>query len=211
MLKTETPKVKNFLKSVLNKTDISVERQSLLKKISARIVVEVSMNDSVNLNFICTHNSRRSQIAQTWGFYMAHHFKLPIYSFSGGTEVTAFHRNSVKTLKDVGFKFHVIEFSHQNPIYEVFEEGIYKKFKAFSKTFDDTTNNRPYIAITTCDHADENCPFIPDAIQRFHLPYKDPKYSDGTLEQDMAYMGTNKQIASELYFLFSEVKKQLDR
>ena len=69
-------------------------------------------------------------------FFASHYFDLNISSFSGGTEVTAFHRNTVKTLKDVGFSFDVEEFSHQNPVYQVSFSGTKKYILGFSKTFD---------------------------------------------------------------------------
>jgi arsenate reductase len=68
-------------------------------------------------------------------------------------------------------------------------------------------NVEPFIAVTTCNNADKNCPFIPTASHRFHLPFVDPKHSDGTDEQEETYLQTNKQIAGEVYFIFSEVKK----
>ena len=80
----------------------------------------------------------------------------------------------------------------------------------FSKTYDDSNNAYPYIAITTCDSADQNCPFIPDAIERFHLPYVDPKTSDNTENQNEKYLETSKQIAGELFFIFKEVAENLD-
>ena len=63
--------------------------------------------------------------------------------------------------------------------------------------------------ITTCNNADENCPFIPEAIQRFHLPYTDPKHSDGSPEQEETYLKTSREIAAEMYFLFKKVKETL--
>jgi len=63
--------------------------------------------------------------------------------------------------------------------------------------------------ITTCDSADENCPFIPEAIHRFHLPYTDPKHSDNTPNQSETYLKTNKEIAAQIYFLFKEIKAAL--
>ena len=63
------------------------------------------------------------------------------------------------------------------------------------------------MAITTCNNADKNCPYIPTASHRFHLPFVDPKYADKTNKQEETYLQTSKQIASEIYFIFSEVKK----
>ena len=88
---------------------IDTTRKELLVKIANKIAANYN-NDNVNINFICTHNSRRSQLGQVWSFFAANYFNLPINAFSGGTEVTAFHRNTVKTLTDVGFKFDVESF-----------------------------------------------------------------------------------------------------
>ena len=76
----------------------------------------------------------------------------------------------------------------------------------FSKLFDDASNSNPFIAITTCSNADENCPYIPNALFRFHLPFKDPKEFDGTDEEAAAYLRGNKRIAAEMFFLFNEIK-----
>lgn len=211
MLKTQTPSIHNFLSVAIKEINIDSNREELLKRVAAKMVEEITSNNKVSLNFICTHNSRRSQISQTWGFYIANILNLPVQCLSGGTEVTAFHRNSVNTLKDAGFKFNITEFSHQNPVYEIEAKGVNEKLVGFSKTYDHYINQNPYIAITTCNSADQNCPFIPEAIARFHVPYIDPKYADNTEEQDEAYMKTNKIIAAELNFLFSEVKNRLNR
>ncbi len=208
MLSTTVENTKKFFLEASKNTKIDADRKELLQQIAASIVTEYKTTQEVNLNFICTHNSRRSQLGQVWSFYAAHYFNVPtIKAFSGGTEVTAFHRNTVKTLQKVGFDFHLTEFSHQNPKYEINFEGSSKTIVGFSKVFDDTHNKQPFIAITTCNHADENCPFIPSAIHRFHLPFVDPKASDETTAQEATYLKTNAEIAAQIFFIFSEVKK----
>jgi arsenate reductase len=174
------------------------------------VATEYTENNVVNLNFICTHNSRRSQLGQVWAFYAANYFNLNIDAFSGGTEVTAFYRNTVKTLQAVGFDFKIVEFSHQNPKYLISYKESTRSIFGFSKRFDDETNKNPFIAITTCNNADKNCPFIPTAIERFHLPFVDPKFSDGTPEQSATYLKTNEQIAAEIFFIFTEIKRILN-
>ena len=205
MIKTDANSTKEFFEKAIKERVISEDRKSLLTKIATQIAKEYKERGNVNLNFICTHNSRRSQLGQVWGYFAAHYFKLQISSFSGGTEVTAFHRNTVKTLKSVGFSFDIQEFSHQNPVYQISFEGAENYTLGFSKIFDHQVNKTPFIAVTTCDSADENCPFIAEAIYRFHLPYTDPKYSDNTPEQEEAYLLTNKEVASEVHFIFSKV------
>jgi arsenate reductase len=209
MLKTSNISTKNFFESAFNKNEKSENRVKLLMQIAKNIANEYSIAKVINLNFICTHNSRRSQLGQVWGFYAAQYFNLNINSFSGGTEVTAFYRNTVKTLQKVGFQFQVVDFSHQNPKYQISFNGSRDTILGFSKLYDNPENIAPFMAITTCNSADQNCPFIPSATHRFHLPFVDPKHSDGSLQQEETYLKTNKQIAGEVYFIFSEVKKLL--
>ncbi len=170
---------KNFFETAFKSIEITNERTFLLHKIAKKIVEEHRRNKKVYLNFICTHNSRRSQLGQVWSFYASQYFGLKtIFSFSGGTEVTAFHKNTLRTLQKVGFTFHVTDFSHQNPTYLISFEGSKESILGFSKTFDDKHNQQPFIAVTTCNSADTNCPYIPSAVYRFHLPFVDPKNSD---------------------------------
>jgi arsenate reductase len=209
MIKTIVTSTENFFKNAAKNSKIDIEREKLLSKIGAEIAKEYSKSELVNLNFICTHNSRRSQLGQVWSFFAANYFNLNINAYSGGTEVTAFHRNTVETLQTVGFNFNVDDFSHQNPKYLISFNGTKKSILGFSKRFDNAANPEPFIAITTCNNADTNCPFIPTASHRFHLPFVDPKASDNTDHKDETYLKTNKQIAAEVYFIFSEVKKLL--
>ena len=207
MTSTSTISTEKFFKDAFKNTILSVERKELLLKISEGIAREYTKSNVVNLNFICTHNSRRSQLGQVWGFFAANFFNLNINSFSGGTEVTAFFKYTVKTLQSVGFDFKLENFSHQNPKYSISFKDAKKSIFGFSKRYDNVENKNPFIAITTCNNADTNCPFIPEAIYRFHLPFVDPKASDNTDKQEETYLKTNRQIAAEIYFILSEVKK----
>lgn len=208
MIKTDATSAKVFFENSYKSLTLDEDRKRLLTKIADTIKdVYLANKGQMSLNFICTHNSRRSQLGQVWTFFASHYFGLNITAYSGGTEVTAFHRNTVRTLKEVGFTFHVEEFSHQNPVYQVSFDGTMDFLLGFSKTFDDSINKSPYIAITTCNSADQNCPYIAEALHRFHLPYIDPKGSDGTPDQEAAYLRTNKMVASEVYFIFDRVKK----
>lgn len=199
----------NFFKKSVKSINIDLDRKKLLFKIANTIAMHYQKNGFVNLNFICTHNSRRSQLGQVWAFFAADYFGLSINAYSGGTEVTAFFRNTVKTLQKVGFSFQVADFNHQNPKYVISFDETDKSIFGFSKRYDHPENKNPFIAITTCNNADANCPFIPEAQERFHLPFVDPKFSDGTEKQDEIYLKTNRQIAGEVFTIFSEVKNLL--
>jgi len=209
MLNTSAVSLETFFESAYKKTSITEERKRNLSTIAAAIAKEHTSNKIVNLNFICTHNSRRSQLGQVWSFFAANYFNLDINAFSGGTEVTAFYRNTVKTLQKVGFEFQLTDFSHQNPKYQISFKGAKNTILGFSKLYSNPINTEPFMAITTCNNADINCPFIPTASHRFHLPFVDPKHSDGTTAQEETYLQTSRQIAGEVYFIFSEVKKMV--
>jgi arsenate reductase (thioredoxin) len=209
MPKTSTTSLQNFFENSYAALSISKERSEKLDGIAKTIARIYQKEGTVNLNFICTHNSRRSQFGQVWSYFAAAYFELNINAFSGGTEVTAFFKNTVKTLQSEGFEFELLNFSHENPKYSISFKETKKSILGFSKLFDDPENLHPFIAITTCNNADENCPFIPTASHRFHLPFVDPKFSDDTEEQDTIYEKTSQQIAGEIYYIFTKVKKNV--
>ncbi|MBE7648363.1 hypothetical protein [Tenacibaculum finnmarkense] len=209
MINTKNISTKIFFEQAKKNITISPERKEVLTDIAHLITKEYQERERINLNFICTHNSRRSQFAQVWSFFAIEYFNLKnIFAYSGGTETTAFHRNTVKSLQKTGFEFNIQDFSHQNPRYLISFKGCKNNILGFSKTYDDPNNSYPYIAITTCDNADENCPFIADAIDRFHLAYTDPKSSDNTDTTIESYLNTSKQIAGELFYIFEMIKKE---
>lgn len=208
MIKTNSTMVKDFFEASHKNIVIDRDRKTLLVKIAEEIIANFT-DTGVNINFICTHNSRRSQLGQVWSFFAADYFNVPINAFSGGTEVTAFHRNTVNTLKEVGFKFNIEEFSHINPKYSISFNDNKPSLLGFSKIYDNYENKKPYLVLTTCNNADKNCPFIPEAIHRFHLPYVDPKHSDKTSIQDETYLKTSAVIAAQIYYLFKEIKRLL--
>ena len=52
------------------------------------------------LTFVCTHNSRRSLLCQTFGSAAAAYFGIHgVETFSGGTEATAFNSRAVAALR----------------------------------------------------------------------------------------------------------------
>ena len=208
MIETDSIDTIQFFNKSIENLKISSTRLELLKSIAYFITSELKKDKKVNLNFICTHNSRRSQLAQVWSHFSAHYYKIKnVESFSGGAAVTAFYRNTVKTLQEVGFQIQISEFSHRNPEYVITYKDCTNPIIGFSKLYDNDFNNKPYIAITTCSNTDENCPFIPDAINRFHVPFNDPKKFDNSLYQAEKYLEANNQIAGEIHYIYKLIKK----
>jgi arsenate reductase len=180
---------------------ISEERKAILQVLIDYIGSKV---EPVNLNFICTHNSRRSQFSQIWAQTAADYFGVKAHCYSGGVEVTAFNERAVESIRRSGFQVKVS--GVENPRYEVFYADETNPIVAFSKVYDDPWNgNEKFAAVMTCSHADENCPYIPGADARIAVRYKDPKAFDDTPEESKAYDQRSLQIASELFYVFSKV------
>ncbi len=182
---------------------IEPKRQSILNEIADYIQQKKTAESPIRLNFICTHNSRRSQFAQVWAFVLSRHYNLDLEVFSGGVEVTAFNENAVNALKSVGLSIDTS--GTKNPMYTVNFQG--EKLDCFSKLFGAKQNpTEAFAAIMTCDHADENCPFIPGAEKRIPMTFNDPKAFDGTEGEQKAYAKTCLQIAAELNHVFNRIK-----
>ncbi|MFT4777591.1 MAG: arsenate reductase [Flavobacteriales bacterium] len=189
----------------LKQHSISLKREQELASIAAEIANTWQDNPELNLCFICTHNSRRSQIAQVWAEALAHHFELDLHSFSGGTETTTFNSNAIDALRQIGFQVEKKD-AGNNSILISFDTKI-KPLECFSKTWNHSFNPQEnLIALMTCAEADADCPLIPGALKRFALNYEDPKRYDNTFEMEEKYAALTLQIASELHSLFNRIK-----
>ena len=181
---------------------ISEDRMAVLKPLKDFIKTQ----SKASLNFICTHNSRRSQFAQVWALVAAKYFDFEISSFSGGVEVTSCNPRTVAAMRRAGLEIRVKD-EDANPHYHVQpnEEGA--SLELFSKLYDDAVNPKTeFAAVMSCSHADENCPFIPGALARITLNYEDPKAFDNSPKEAEAYDTRCRQIATEMYYVFKSLK-----
>lgn len=194
--------------SQLDTDAIPQERKQILDLLSGYIQKKVNKKESIRLNFICTHNSRRSHLSQVWAQTLAHHFGVRNLScYSGGTEATALFSMVATTLANTGFEVQMLS-EGKNPVYAIkFAENEHPVI-CFSKTMDDAFNpTSDFAAIMTCSQADEGCPFVPGAEKRIPITYDDPKAFDNTPQQAEKYSERSKQIATEMCYIFSKIKK----
>lgn len=198
------PKIRKFIEQ-LDLESIDSERYEDLNVI--RKIVHRGGTNPLRFNFICTHNSRRSQFSQALATIVSKYYKIEIESFSGGVEVTACYQQVLKTLTDIGFQLNDKEQEEQiNPIHSLAYSNN-QRIRLFSKLHDDPSNPASdFYAIMTCAHADENCPFIPGALKRLPLRYIDPKKDDGTDREAESYMKCCVTIATEMKYIFSPNK-----
>ena len=190
-----------------DESDLSKERKSIVQPLIDYIQDKANRTDTIRLNFICTHNSRRSHLSQVWAQTMASYFNVKnVFCYSGGTEATALFPKVAETLQNTGFKIMKIS-EGKNPVYIIKYSENKHPIIGFSKTFDSDFNPKSsYAAIMTCSHADENCPFIAGAEKRIPITYEDPKVFDNTAQQAEKYMERSKQIANEMFYVFSKIK-----
>ena len=192
----------------LDTDSISLTRRNLLEPLIVFIQSKVDTDQAVKLNFICTHNSRRSLLSQVWAQALGYYYNIKdLFCYSGGTESTDLFPAALEALEASGFKIdsqtqtknplHIIEFAvNETPI------------KGFSKAYDHKENPKTaFAAILTCSQVDKECPYIPGAEVRIPLSFEDPKAFDKTSQQAEKYRERSLQIATELKYIFSNIKQ----
>jgi arsenate reductase len=189
---------------------IPEERRVQLARIAAYVSEKRAKGEMAKITFICTHNSRRSHMSQLWAAAAAAYYGVDrVETFSGGTEATAFNPRAVAALQRAGFEIDggadaAVEGA--NPKYAVRLAADGPAHEAFSKKYADAPNpSKHFAAVMTCSQADKACPTVFGAELRVGLPYEDPKVSDGTPEEAKTYDERARQIATEMFYVFSQV------
>ncbi|WP_024566238.1 arsenate-mycothiol transferase ArsC, partial [Elizabethkingia anophelis] len=174
---------------------ISEERKIVLQPLVDYVQSKIETDQTIRLNFICTHNSRRSHLSQIWAQTMAYHFDVKnVYCYSGGTEATAMFPKVAETLSNQGFQIQKLS-ENENPVYAVKYAQNEAAVICFSKEYNNDFNPKSeFGAIMTCNNADEGCPIVFGAEARFPVKYDDPKASDNTPEQTQVYVERSLQI-----------------
>lgn len=208
-MNTPSSPVYTEIKETINQfnfNSISEGRKELLHQLIDFVQKKVNKKEAVNLNFICTHNSRRSHLSQIWAQVAAANYTIPnVFCYSGGTEATAMFPMVGETLKNQGLVIKTIAETN-NPIYAVQYSDNTHPIICFSKTFDYSFNPKSgFAAIMTCSSADKGCPFIAGAEKRIPLTFEDPKAFDNTPQQSEKYLERSIQIATEMFYVFSKI------
>ncbi len=193
--------------SKLNTDKISEERKEILKPLADFIQSKNDTLEPIRINFICTHNSRRSHLSQVWAQTLAFYFNVKnVQCYSGGTESTALFPMVAQTLKNTGFQIETIS-EGKNPIYSIKYADNEPAVIGFSKKLDDDFNPKSeFAAVMTCSQADGGCPFIAGAEKRIPITFEDPKAFDNTSQQAEKYQERSLQIATELMYVFAQIK-----
>jgi arsenate reductase len=143
------------------------------------------MNDKMQVLFLCTGNSCRSQMADG---IINHDFPDQIKACSAGTEPHGLNSKAVAVMAEIG-----IDISANSSDHITKYEGL---------SFD-------YV-ITLCGDADEKCPVVFGGVKRQHIGFDDPPNATGSEEEVMdVYRRVRDEIRRDLGAFFrKELEKQ---
>lgn len=192
------PEIEQFL-AELPIAPPSIDRKEKWDALANKLI---HWNKKGAINFICTHNARRSVLSQSLATVFAYKNQLSlIEAWSGGAEETFVHPNTISTLQGIGFQL-VEQTGGANPIYTLSYSDDALPLKLFSKKFDDPSSPAPYHAVLVCSKGDAACPFIPNVASRTLIPFEDPGAYDNTDIALSAYNEASKIIGAELRYFF---------
>jgi len=114
----------------------------------------------MNLLFLCTGNSCRSQMAEGWARHFASKSISPLELEvrSAGLEARGLNPRAVQAMTRQG-----VDISQQT-----------------SDVLSNDLIDWADMVVTVCAHADTNCPLLPARIVRRHLPFADPAQATGS-------------------------------
>lgn len=128
------------------------------------------MSEKMNILFLCTGNSCRSQMAEAW----ARHLKADQFNaYSAGTEPHGMNPHAVQVMQEVGVDM----------------QGQY------SKRVDDLADVHLDLVVTVCGDAHEHCPVFPGDCTVRHVGFDDPP----RLAAELAARGEGEQAQLACY------------
>jgi len=128
----------------------------------------------MNILFLCTGNSCRSQMAEGW----ANHLKGDqITAYSAGVETHGMNPYAVKVMAEVG-----IDISNNS-----------------SKLVTDLPQDVDFdYVVTVCGHANENCPYFPAKVKVVHVGFDDPPSLAKGLNDEEDILSVYRRVRDEI-------------
>jgi arsenate reductase len=119
------------------------------------------VSEQINILFLCTGNSCRSQMADGWTRHLSNgQFAVQ----SAGIEAHGKNPRAIAVMKEAG-----VDISGQQSTV-VTEEML----------------REANVVVTVCGHADELCPALPRGVSKIHWPLPDPAKATGSEDEIMA-------------------------
>ncbi len=133
------------------------------------------MERKLNLLFLCTGNSCRSQMAEGWTRALKSDVIEP---YSAGIETHGLNTRAVKVMAEAGVD---ISDHYSKHVDEIMERGI---------DFD-------YV-VTVCGHANEHCPVFPGETTVIHRGFDDPPKLAADAETEEEALAHYRRVRDEI-------------
>ncbi|WP_291327505.1 arsenate reductase ArsC [Desulfovibrio sp. UCD-KL4C] len=128
------------------------------------------MVKKINVLFLCTGNSCRSQMAEGW----ARHLKSDqINAYSAGIETHGLNPYAVKVMAESGVDIS----GHKSKLLKEFNDVVLD------------------VVVTVCGHANETCPYFPGNCKVTHVGFDDPP----KIAKDLAEKGASEEEQLDCY------------
>lgn len=135
----------------------------------------------MNLLFLCTGNSCRSQMAEGWARALGGD---GLGVGSAGIEAHGKNPRAIAIMAEAG-----VDISEQE-----------------STVVDDAMLAGADVVVTVCGHADEMCPALPAGVHKVHWPLTDPARATGSEEEIMAaFRATRDEVERRVRGLLAEL------
>lgn len=186
---------------------IPENRRFRLEAIAEYIREKKMMNKQAEVLFIGTNQSTRSLMVQAWAKAAAYYYGFDGGEyFSGGIHEGPVSTKTIQALERAGFIVYKIEEGNKE-YYRVKYSYNLKPLVLYPKKIDDRLNPPAnYMAVIVCPNAAQNLPVVPGTYNRIELIYNDPLGFEGTEEEKARYDRVCRQIALEMFYLFSKLK-----
>lgn len=183
---------------------IDETRKQELAKLTAYIRYKES--DPIHLVFIDNDNARGSLFAQVWAKVAARYFGLEhVETYSAGNNATEIAGNFVYTLLSLQFDLFVEGDEVNSRHFFVFDNRK-NACICFAKPIDHYSIPLENFGTIDTNPTRMNIILAGSELQ-VHFPYTDPQTSDGTSEAQQNYRQFSNEIAREMLYLFSRLKK----
>ena len=135
----------------------------------------------MNILFLCTGNSCRSQMAEGWARHLAGDL---IDVQSAGIEAHGKNPRAIAVMAEAGVDISAQESTVVTP----------------------SMLNAADLVVTVCGHADEICPVLPPGRRKIHWPLSDPAKATGTEEEVMhQFCATRDEVKQRVLGLLREL------
>ena len=145
----------------------------------------------MNLLFLCTGNSCRSQMAEGWARTLSRTDGVPWLTVqSAGIEAHGKNPRAIAVMREAGV--------------DITAQESTRLTEAMLAACD-------YL-VTVCGHADEHCPVVPAQVRKEHWPLNDPAKATGTEAEIMAtFRASRDDIRQRVADLLQRLRQEVER